>query len=309
MSELPLVSPLDRVLWLRSWPDFMDVDPVILVAIANQTEERRYRQGEVIYDESESRRYLHYLVEGTARTTVAGETSYDVSSPGGVGLIRELARSDELSGAIALTDVLSLRVEIERFLQVMEDHFDLILGFIRNFSRRIADAEEQLEIAPGRADRVECVEPASHESLDLVQILSRARRAPLFATANLTMLTELLRDIPESYVEADQWLFRAGRQPDTLHLLFEGSVRIEDPSGSRVAYAGPGDLVALSDFCRDEPHCFGAVTETSVQLLRIDKSHYIDVVEDHFDHALDLLAILAQRHIDLRARMQSQSLA
>jgi CRP-like cAMP-binding protein len=65
--------------------------------------------------------------------------------------------------------------------------------------------------------------------------------------------------------------------------------------------------VALSDCCRDEPHSFGAVTETGVQLLRIDKSHYIDLLEDHFDHALDLLAILAQRHIELREDLQARS--
>ncbi|MBW2390464.1 MAG: cyclic nucleotide-binding domain-containing protein [Deltaproteobacteria bacterium] len=307
MSELPLVSPLDRVLFLRTRPDFVELDPAVLVAIANHTEERSYREGEEIFGETDSDRHVHFLVEGTVRTTVVGETSFDVSSPGGVGLMRELARSAEPGGAIALTEVVSLRIEIESFLQVMEDHFHLVLGLIRSFTDLISGAEEQLEIAPGGIVCVDCSEPDSDVSLDLVQKLSRARRAPLFQSANLTMLTELLRGIPESYVERDEWLFRAGQLPDTLHLVFEGAVRIENPSKTRVAYAGPGDLIALSDFCRDEPHSFGAVTETPVQLLRIDKSHYIDVLEDHFDHALDLLALLAQRHIELRSRLQTLS--
>lgn len=304
MSELPLVSPLDRVLFLRSRPDFVDLDPTVLVAIANHTEERSYREGEEIFAESDLHRHVHFLVEGTVRTTVGGEVSYDVSAPGGVGLMRELARSPEPGGAIALTEVVSLRIEIENFFQVMEDHFHLVLGLMRSFTALISSAEEQLEIAPGGVVCVDCSEPDSDESLDLVQKLSRARRAPLFEAANLTMLTELLRGIPESYVEKDEWLFRAGQQPDTLHLVIEGAVRIENPAKTRVAYAGPGDLVALSDFCSNEPHSFGAVTETPVQLLRIDKSHYVDVLEDHFDHALDLLALLAQRHIELRARLQ-----
>jgi len=69
-------------------------------------------------------------------------------------------------------------------------------------------------------------------------------------------------------------------------------VRTENPSGSRVAYAGQGDLVALSVYCCDEPHSYGAVTETAVQLLRIDKAHYLDLLEDHFDHTLDLFSVL-----------------
>jgi CRP-like cAMP-binding protein len=116
-----------------------------------------------------------------------------------------------------------------------------------------------------------------------------------------------LRGVSESHVEPGEWLFRAGQQPDTLHLVFEGVVRIENPSGSRVAYAGQGDLVALSEYCCDEPHSYGAVTETAVQLLRIDKAHYLDLLEDHFDHALDLLSVLAQRYIELREREHAGS--
>ncbi len=307
MFDLPLVSPLDRVLFLRTQSHFAGLDPAVLVVIANHAEERSFRKGETILDETDSRRCFHFLVEGTVRTTLSGKALFDVSAPGGVGLVHELARTAEPSGAIALTDVVSLRVEIESFLQIMENCFPVILELIQDFSRMIASAEAKLEIAPGRDTCVECQEPASDETLDLVQILSRARRTPLFETANLMMLTELLRGIPESYVEKNEWLFRAGQQPETFHLIFEGAVRIENPPGTRIAYAGPGDLVSLADVCRNEPHAWSAVTETPVQLLRIDKAHYIDVLEDHFDHALDLLAQLAQRHLELSARIQARS--
>ena len=308
MSELPLLSPLDRVLFLRSRPDFFELDPAVLVAIANHTEERSYRAGEEIFPEAESHRHLHFLVEGTVRTTVAGNNVFDVASPGGVGLMRELARSTELSGATALTDVVSLRIELDNFLQVMEDHFDLVLGLLRNFTETISSAEEELDLLPGREVCIDCNEPDSNESLDLVQKLSRARRATLFETASLTMLSELLRNVPESYVEKGKWLFRTGEQSEVLHLVFEGVVRIENPSGSRVAFAGPGDLVALSDYCLGRPHAFSAVTETGVQLLRIDRAHYIDLLEDHFDHSLDLLSVLARRYIELKALLHARSI-
>jgi CRP-like cAMP-binding protein len=302
VPELPFLSPLDRVLFLRSSPDFAMLDPSVLIAIASHTDELRYRAGDEIYGEPDLNRYLHFLVEGTVRATLAGKTLFDITSPGAVGLMRVLARSPEPGAATALTDVVTLRIEIDNFLQVMEDHFHLVLGLIRNFSSLVSDVEARLEIAPGREVCIECIEPDTNSSLDLVQRLSKARRATLFKTANLTLLSELLRGIPESHVEPGEWLFRAGQQPGTLHLIFEGVVRIENPSGSRVAYAGQGDLVALSEFCCDEPHSYGAVTETAVQLLRIDKAHYLDLLEDHFDHALDLLSVLAQRYIELRER-------
>jgi CRP-like cAMP-binding protein len=307
VPELPFLSPLERVLFLKNIPDFALLDPSVLIAIASHTEELRYRAGDEIYAVSDSNRYLHFLVEGTVRVTLAGKALFDITSPGGVGLMRMLARNPEPAAATALTDVVTLRIEIDNFLQVMEDHFRLVFGLIRNITSLVADVEARLGIAPGREVCIECVEPDTNSSLDLVQRLSKARRAILFKTANLTMLNELLQGVSESHVEPGEWLFRAGQPPDTLHLVFEGVVRIENPSGTRVAYAGQGDLVALSEYCCDKPHSYGAVTETAVQLLRIDKAHYLDLLEDHFDHALDLLAVLAQRYIELSARERAGS--
>jgi CRP-like cAMP-binding protein len=307
MSDLPLVSPLDRVLFLRAQPHFAQLEPAVLVVIANHLEEQSFRKGEIILDASDPRRFIHFLVEGTVRTTLAGNTPFDISSPGSVGLVHHLARSSRSSGAVALTDVVSLRIELEGFLQIMEDCFPVIFEITQNLTEMIASAEEALNIAPGADDCVACRAPASDETLDLVQRLTRARRAELFQKANLTMLTELLRETPESYLEQDEWLFRAGEQPESLYLIFEGAVRIEDRLGKRIAFASPGEMVALADCCRNEPHTFGAVTETPVQLLRIDKPHYIDVLEDHFEHALDLLAELAQRYLELSARIHTGS--
>lgn len=309
MPELPFLSPLERVLFLRNSPDFSLLEPAVLIAIASHTVEMSYRAGDEIYAEPDSNRYLYFVVEGTVRTTLAGRTLFDISSPGTVGLMRVLARSTLPDAVTALTEVVTLRIEIDNFLQVMEDHFHLVLGLIRNVTSLIADVEARLEIAPGREVCIECIEPDSKRSLDLVQRLSRARQSTLFKTANLTMLSELLRGVCESHVEPGEWLFRAGQQPDTLHLVFDGVVRIENPSGSRVAYAGQGDLVALSEYYCDAAHSYGAVTETAVQLLRIDRAHYLDLLEDHFDHALDLLCVLAQRYIELREREHASGLS
>lgn len=304
MSDLPLVSPLDRVLFLRTQPHFARLEPGALVIIANHTVERSFRKGEVIFEESEARRVFHFLVEGTVRTTLDGETLFDVSAPGGVGLAHVFARSDQPSGAVALTNVVSLQIEVEAFMQIMEDCFPIVFEFGQILAKMIGSAEETLSIAPGADECVACRVPASDETLDLVQRLTRTRRASLFNKASLTMLTELLRGTPEHYVEQDEWLFRPGQHPESLFVIFEGTVRIEDQLGKRVAFAGPGEVVALADCCRNEPHSFGAVTDSPVQLLRIDKSHYIDVLEDHFGHALDLLAELAQRYLELSVRIQ-----
>ncbi len=48
MFDLPLVSPLERVLFLRTQPHFSGLDPAVLVVIANHAEEQSFRKGEAI---------------------------------------------------------------------------------------------------------------------------------------------------------------------------------------------------------------------------------------------------------------------
>ena len=176
MPDLPLVSPLERLLFLRTQPHFARLAPDELVLIANHSDEQSFRKGEIILEESISRPYLYFLVEGTVRTTIGGKTLFDVSPPGGVGLAHELARTDVSTGAFALTDVVTLRIEVENFFQIMEDRFPVTIELLQFFTRMTADVEEKLAIAPGSDSCVECFEAASDKTLDLVQRLSRARQ-------------------------------------------------------------------------------------------------------------------------------------
>ncbi len=303
MPELPLVSPLDRVLFLRAHPYFRRLDAPLLAVLASHTVERHFRHGEVLIPEGEPNRFFYILGEGRVRTTETGRAFFDVSAPGGVGMLHTIARRSRETGAIALSDGLALEIEIESYLQIVEDHFPMVLLHANVTSRLAAEAERAIGLCPGCSERPRVAVSEVVESLDLVECLARVRRTELFARANLALLIELYRGHPERRLQAGEQLWQAGEPADSFGLVAEGVIELEDQTANGRGYCAPGDLIGLGDLFTEWPRVWGARAKTDALILCVERSRYIDVLEDHFDHALDLLAQLASRYLDLRARV------
>jgi CRP-like cAMP-binding protein len=298
VDELPLVSPLERAVFLRAQPYFDGLEPAVLAVLASHTREHRARAGEVLFDEARSIRRVSFIVEGCVRTILDGETLFEIDAPGGVGLAHGFARGAMPPTAIAVTDCLTLQIEFDSFLQILEDHFSLVLQIARIFSRLILDSERKIEAPPFRS-APPATDAASLASLDLVHRMAWARRSPIFHDANLAVVAELMRATEEVRLEKDDWLWHAHSDADAIALLVDGALSLEGgPSTSQI---GPGSLVGFAELFSDRPRERGARAEGPCVLLRADRSAVVDAMEDHFDLALDFLNAFATRHLALWA--------
>jgi CRP-like cAMP-binding protein len=306
LDELPLVSPLERAVFLRAQPYFDGLDPAVIAVLASHTREHRARAGEVLFDEARSVRRVSFIVEGCVRTVLEGETLFEIDAPGGVGLAHGLARGAMPPTAIAVTDCLTLQIEFDAFLQILEDHFSLVLQIARIFSRLILDSERKTEAPPPRS-----LPPSSDAtalaSLDLVHRMAWARRSPIFHDANLAVVAELMRATEEVRLEKDDWLWRAHSDADAIALLVDGTLCLDaGPSPSQIpsqkpSQIGPGSLVGFAELFGERPRERSARAEEPCVLLRADRSAVVDAMEDHFDLALDFLNAFATRHLALWA--------
>lgn len=298
MDELPLVSPLERAVFLRAQPYFDGLDSAVLAVLASHTREHRARAGEVLYDEAKSLRRVSFIVDGTVRTLLDDETLFVIDAPGGVGLAHGLARSARPPIAVADTECLTLQIELDGMIQILEDHFSLVLQICRIFARLVLDSERVVE-APAPDWGLPTRGDDDWNPLDLVHRLAWARRAPIFRNANLSVLAELMGTSREMRLASDEWLWRAGDPAESVAVLVDGSLHLESPARSQ--HAGPGSLVGFAELFADRPRVFGARAEEPCTLLVTPRSAILDAMEDHFDLALDLLDALATRHLALRA--------
>lgn len=301
MAQLPLVSPLDRVLFLRAQPLFQPLEPAILVVLASHARERHFERGDVLIDPDRENRSLLVLGEGTVEVTWDDRIRWQVSAPGGIGALHTLSDSELRHGAVALTSGLAIEIDSETYLQIMEDHFAVVDRFLFVNSIYTARCEDELGWVPGHPTPLPASDEPMPEKLDLVQKLSRARRAELFRSANLQLLTELFRGESERRFEAGEPIQHRGEAPDGFELVVHGSVRVHD--GDREGYLGPEELVGFDDLFTDEPRRFDATAHTPVLTLHVHRNLYVDVLEDHFDHTRALLGHLASRNLDRRLRL------
>lgn len=305
MARLPLVSPLDRALFLKAQPYLEGLSPRVLAALAQYGEERSFHRDEVVYARGQRPDRLHFLASGGVRTRYAGGESFDIGAPGGIGLIEWLAESDEPPEVVALEETFALSVDTASLLQLMEDEFVLYATLTRGLSRAaLTDLQAvgaHLRSEPGFS---EAAQQATFTTLDLVHRIARARAAPFFRDASLTALTQLLRFQEPRRLDPGDTLWRRGSPVDSLALVLDGALVSKGAAGETRhpagALLGAWELFGAGE--RRESVTAGG----PARIIEIDRTLFTDVLEDHFEFARDFLARLCRRVIQLRSGAPDQ---
>jgi CRP-like cAMP-binding protein len=285
MSRLPLVSPLDRALFLAAQPYFSGLDASIVATLAAYTEERFARAGEWLHHEGESVRDVFFLAEGAVRLMREEQVLREVSSPAGVSVASALSGTNWSPGILATEPTVYLALPRTDFMQILEDRFPLLVQIATTLSQQ--DGHPVLSgNAPSRVP----------ETLDLIGRIVAARLNPLFAETNLTVLIELLRSAEEIELSAGEHVWQQGTRDRGVIIPIEGTLCVHD--GKTTAKVEPGDVVGLAELFCGESSTVVVDATTKARVLQISSEKMIDIIEDHFEVALIVLRHLSMRFID-----------
>ena len=298
MSDLPLISPLERALFLRAHP-FFHVEPKSLIAMAEHSSERHFARGATLIEPDAEVRSIFILGEGSVASYYEGERLFEVAAPGAVGTLALLAGRSTGSSFVARETTVALELDADVYLQLLEDHFPLVLSLTVNIARDIARDEKIAGVAPGTPETPAQPPRRLGRELDLVDRLSLVRRVRLFSEANLGLLAELFRgDVERRYADGES-LCLAGEAAESFEVLVEGLVRLEDVEGDRPGYVDAVGVVGWRDLFTGERRVWGATACGPVRTLHVPRELYTDVLEDHFEHVLAVLGQLSRRYLDV----------
>ena len=285
MADLPLVSPLDRALFLAAQPYFDGLDAGVIATLATYAEERFARPGEWLHHEGEPIREISFLAEGEVSLMRGTRRLREISAPGGVGLASSLAELSWSPGIVATLPTVYLCLSVKEFAQILEDRFPLVLQIANTLSQ-----QKQEDVLVGhRSDLRE-------EPLDLIERIAAARRNPLFAKTNLIALVEIIRSSKEVRLVTGATLWTADTTPKNLALVLDGSLC--GGAEGQSFDVGAGDLVGLDQLLATDSRQASLQAATASRILLIPKASYFDALEDHFDAAQCLLRHLARRFIE-----------
>ncbi len=293
------VSPYNRLLYLRTLPLLGTLSAEELAVLGDHMHEKFFRSGDSLLREGEPVDAIHVVVEGRVRVSRQGRDFRVFGPRDAVGVFGLLARAGEGVHAKAEVPTLTLSLDADALVDVCEDHFSILHHLLRAVSKLVIDERREL---PGNAgfdrswdDSVVC--PA--RSLDMVERMFFMTRALPFWQSNIEALAGLARRVQEARLARGETLWKSGEASDTIALLVCGGVSCRVDGGNQQFRVGSGGVVGALDAIAAVPRWHEATTESETVVLRLAPDDLVDVIEDHYDLGMDLLASTARELLEV----------
>jgi CRP-like cAMP-binding protein len=282
----PASETLARLLALRQFDTFADVDLGELTTIANSLQERTFEAGTVVASPGAELPGAYLVVKGRLDVSDRGWGPRSL-----VGGLETIARRVCTQRIVAPIPTRTLLLPGNTFSELLEDNY----GVLSTIRRRIAS--EMLALDAGAF--VPTVTPhVSAHALGLVDriMLMRVYLPP--PKGNIQANAVLANASEEVLFAPGTQIYTSGERATAPLAILEGKVRLVSSNGEKVVSAATiGGLECLAE----SSYVTTAVAATPVRALRFPASVLFDVMEDHTDFAIALLRRLAGSLLDLQA--------
>jgi len=135
------MSPMERVLALRTIPLFEELSTADLRRLADLAEERAFADGDVISSEGEIGDELHLVLAGTVAVTRGGTGSVSTVARRGpgdvVGEMSIITRKPRVASLIAEGEVRTIRIGRQEFESMIRERPDVSLAMMRVLAERL----------------------------------------------------------------------------------------------------------------------------------------------------------------------------
>jgi CRP-like cAMP-binding protein len=301
------------LLYFRTVPALEGLSSALLGAIAQHAEEVFFPAGSPLLEPDRPREAFFVIVEGKVSIRERGGRE-ELLGPGeAVDFLHLLARSEEALDARAVWDTVALRVDWDAHMDACERHFPILemhMGFLAQRCleerMRIRGALPGLKASVGTTPDGESpvrrqIGTPTPIPLNLVKRLAALHRSEAFPSSSMDALAELTRHLEEVRHPPGSTFWAEGDPSGFFLLVASGELSLEAEKGGWRETLGPGDvagqLEALAGLVRE-----GSLrSEVPTVTLRVDVEPFLDIMEDHFNMAVEVTAGLARRLMKLQS--------
>jgi CRP-like cAMP-binding protein len=273
-----------RVVELKRFALFDEVDLGELATLAQNVVETEIAPGERVAAAGDRLTAIDFVLDGTIATPVSEWHARDV-----FGALEVFAGRPVLAEARATTRTRTLRLHAEDLFEILDDSFGVLVAAIRALAGAALARSGQLS-TPGFV-------PLSDGPIGLVDRLLLLRRQPAFARARVRALTMLAHVSDEMAWPDGTTIARAGELATGAYVIASGGVRARGGAADG-AILRPGDTFGLVETLAAHPLAMTLEAVDRVRALASSSAALLDVLEDHTDLGLALLATLAHQLMD-----------
>ena len=120
------------------------------------------------------------------------------------------------------------------------------------------------------------------------------RQIDLFGQCSEEALVELAVHMQEMEAAVGETILERGVEGSALYLIVAGEIRLHD-GAQTTAIMSEGQVLEELALFDSSPRAVAATAISDVQLLRLDREPFLDVLQDHDELAQGMLQLLAQR--------------
>jgi len=294
LTEDRAVGSLERMLHLRKAPVIGTLPANDLAVVAEAARPRAFRSGDVLLREDERVTAATFIVEGRVRLSRNGQPIGVLEAGSGLGGIGVLARTTAAWTAVAETDALVLELDADSFLDLLEDHFEILRHFLRETCRQVIGYWRALPAGtPALIADLRQTEARALRDLDLVERIFFLRQVTPFDRASINALAELARGLHEVQLQPGQRLWEEGDPARHVMLIVNGRVHCEGRDGFTLL-GGPGVPLGALEAVAGLPRWYDAVVKQPLTALSGEIEMLFDVFEDNLDMALQFQSAMSQ---------------
>lgn len=139
-----MLTRVERVLALKNVELFHDIPGEVLADIASLLEEEVHEKGQYVVSEGDLGKELYIIIKGEIDIVKGGERIDVMKAGGSFGEMAIIDSQPRSADAIALTDVLVLKMERDDFHEILKQREEVAIGVIRVLNRRIRNLNQRL---------------------------------------------------------------------------------------------------------------------------------------------------------------------
>lgn len=273
-----------RRMWmLRQFPMFAAAELGELALLAENVAEITYPAGAAIAKAGKRPTVLHLVVEGEVALATRAWGTREI-----FGMLEALAGRELAAPAIATRPTRTLRLHAVDLADVLEDSFTVTRATLHELATRIA---------AGSPPRPRSITLPDSDPFGLVDRLLVLRQLVPLAGGHLDALAALAHASQEITYPAGTVLGRAGDPASACRVIVAGQISAKHPERPALVL-GPGSALTGLEALGDLPQRYTVETLTPVRVLEASTTAIFDVLEDHPELALAVLAGFASVLLD-----------
>lgn len=269
MDDDPFV--LRRVLWLRQFPWLLEAELPEVTMLAENLTEVRFAPGAVVAPAHIRPPAVHFVVEGELATASRTWGPRNV-----VGALEILAKRPVLEEVVAVRESRTLQLAESDVGEILEENFGVLRAALRGLAYGMPRTHARPPVPPPLAD-----------PLGFVERLILLRTQPTYRGARLDALAALAHASSEVRFAPGTQVVRFGQPALASLVIIEGW--LAGPDGD----LGPGHAIGALETLADLPYPATLESRTKVRALESSATAIFDVLEDHSDLGIAMLASVA----------------